>query len=248
MTGPYSPNGSFLLLLLLYLSYLYFVCFNIIIIIIIIIIIALVQTLVHATPGFQPEVGISNGARLNMNPDPIATMALDNKDVEILSRGLSKYGQWGLRSGTANQRPLSRSQGWTNESKLMINDLNTMEMQSPLYINTTMNKKKAPFGGSGIQEKYTIGAGFRGPQLQCQRKNTIQYSDSVLNDSIDSIQAIDALYETTYDTYNTIDNNKDTNDEEYSSMLPISVLYGHRNEYNTNTNTKHNNQSNPLSK
>ena len=108
----------------------------------------LVQTLVRSTPGFMPEVGMSLGARLNLNPDPVATLALDDEDIQLLQQaGLSKYGEWGLRKGTANDRPLSRSRGWSREA---------CALRGPA-------DARPPFGGSGKPDGYTIGAGFRGP-------------------------------------------------------------------------------------
>jgi hypothetical protein len=125
----------------------------------------LVDRLVAATPGFQPEVGMSLGARLNMNPDPQATFALDDQDINVLHDGLSKYGQWGLRAGTANHKPLSRSQGWGAKAA------------------SNKSGHKPPFGGRGTTAQYTIGSGFRGPSPP-RRKHGLD--EESLDDSLNS--------------------------------------------------------------
>ena len=111
----------------------------------------LTNVLASATPNFEVAPWEYIGAKLNENPDPNATYYLDDEDVNILNRGLSKFPNWGVRVGTANSKLISKAQ----------EVLSPPPSQDGLRDVTKKNSNKSPWGAPKSSPYVTIASGFR---------------------------------------------------------------------------------------
>ena len=139
----------------------------------------LTNALASATPNFEVAPWEYIGAKLNENPDPNATYYLDDEDVNILNKGLSKFPNWGVRVGTANSKLISRAQ----------EVLSPPPSQQSIRDDTKKNSIKSPWGTPKSSPYVTIASGFRAKTAEAEegqgyKSNGLEDSNILLRTTI----------------------------------------------------------------